>query len=150
MTLRSGALVVATLASVACTGDGDAGGDVAPEPVVCEIRFEAPPAFELREGLEDAYSDRVGTRRDFRDDRGRELHVFAGIRGEFGEGLPEVGAVELASGETVGLFGGPHDVWVLLWNEGDVCDPRVVLGNGFERKSFVAVLRRGGVVAATA
>lgn len=43
---------------------------------------------------------------------------------------------------------GPHDVWVLIWNEGDVCDPRVVMGNGFEREGFVAALRRGGVVAA--
>jgi hypothetical protein len=75
------------------------------------------------------------------------LHAFAGIPGEFGEGLPDAGTVELVGGGTGRLAGGVHEVWVLSWAEGGTCDPRVILGRGFDRRGFLELLRRAGVAA---
>jgi hypothetical protein len=84
---------------------------------------------------------------NFRDEAGRELHAFAGIPGEFGEGLPDAGTVVLVGGEIGRLAGGVHRVWVLVWDEGGPCDPKVVLGRGFERRAFLETLERAGVIA---
>lgn len=138
--------VAGVLGLVACARD--ASSDVpAPTPgtIRCAPAFEAPTGFEPLETFEEVYPDHVGVRLGYRDGEGRELHAFAGIPGEFGEGLPDAGDVALTHGRTGHLFG-DRTVWVLVWDEGGACDPRAVLGNGLGRRSFLASLERSGIV----
>ena len=114
---------------------------------MCEVRFAAPSGFAPLETFEQRYEDRIGVRLGFRDAARREFHVFAGIPGEFGEGLPDAGELTLAEGNT-GLLVGTGRVWMVTWTQGDVCDPRAVLGNGFRRKAFEAALVDAGVAPA--
>jgi hypothetical protein len=122
------------------------GGCTAPdEPrVVCGVRFAAPAGFDPLEPFEEQYADHVGLRLGFRDVGGREFHVFAGIPGEFGEGLPAAGSVPLTEGRS-GKLAGRAEVWVLTWEERGRCDPRAVLGNGFTREEFQAALADAGL-----
>jgi hypothetical protein len=115
--------------------------------VVCGVRFAAPAGFDPLEPFEEQYADHVGLRLGFRDERGREFHVFAGIPGEFGEGLPAAGSVALTEGRS-GDLAGRAEVWVLTWEEGGPCDPRAVLGNGFTREEFQAALADAGLAPA--
>lgn len=116
-------------------------------PVVCGVRFAAPAGFDPLEPFEEEYPDHVGLRLGFRDERGREFHVFAGIPGEFGEGLPAAGSVALTEGRS-GSLAGRAQVWVLTWDEGGLCDPRAVLGNGFTREEFDIALADAGLAPA--
>jgi hypothetical protein len=133
--------VVLLLVAAACTTGGSQ--DPSPSPVVCTVRFAAPAGFQPLEPFEEEYDDHVGVRLGFRDGR-REVHVFAGIPGEFGEGLPRAGEVTLTDDRTA-LMAGRRDVWVISWNEDDLCDPRSVLGNGFSRDEFLAALTDMGL-----
>lgn len=132
---------------VAC-GGGAASQPAPTSRIACEVRFVTPAGFERTDTFEETYPDRVGVRVGFRDESGRELHAFAGIRGEFGEGLSDGGTVELATGRTARLAGGAHHVWVLVWDEGGLCDPMAVLGKGFDRRGFLATLKEAGIVTA--
>ncbi len=116
-------------------------------PVVCGVRFAAPAGFDPLEPFEEEYPDHVGVRLGFRDERGREFHVFAGIPGEFGEGLPAAGSVTLTEGRS-GSLAGRAQVWVLTWEEGGLCDPRAALGNGFTREEFQVALADAGLASA--
>lgn len=149
MTARNAAAFVSSvLTLVACGGGAASQPTPTSERPVCEVAFVTPAGFERTNTFEESYPDRVGVRIDFRDEADRELHAFAGIRGEFGEGLPDGGTVELAAGGTGRLAGGRHLVWVLVWDEGGNCDPRAVLGKGFDRPAFLATLAEAGIVAA--
>ncbi|HZD80999.1 MAG TPA: hypothetical protein VE646_13295 [Actinomycetota bacterium] len=66
--------------------------------------MDAPVGFAQSELAEDPYQDHVGVRVGYVDDSGRELHVFSGIPGEFGEGLPQVDQLS-ASGSPAALLG---------------------------------------------
>lgn len=139
--------VLALTALVSCRP----GKDVAPsEPAGsvprCEVAVRAPAGFRALRAFLEEYPDHVGVRVGFRDRRGRELHAFAGIPGEFGEGLAAAGKVRLAPGRT-GLLSGSERVWVVEWNEGGRCDPRAALGTGFGREGFLEVLREAGIAA---
>ena len=125
------------------------GGCAAPDDplVVCGVRFAAPAGFDPLEAFEEEYPDHIGVRLGFRDERGREFHVFAGIPGEFGEGLPAAGSLQLTEGR-VGSLAGRARVWVLTWEEGGRCDPRAALGNGFTREGFDAALVDAGLAPA--
>jgi hypothetical protein len=125
------------------------GGCAAPDDplVVCGVRFAAPAGFDPLEAFEEEYPDHIGVRLGFRDERGREFHVFAGIPGEFGEGLPTAGSLQLTEGR-VGSLAGRARVWVLTWEEGGRCDPRAALGNGFTREGFDAALVDAGLAPA--
>jgi hypothetical protein len=143
---RSAAVFVAgVLGLVACARDAVNEVPSAPETIRCAPVFEAPTGFEPLETFEETYPDHIGVRLGYRDERRRELHAFAGIPGEFGEGLPDAGEVSLTHERTGHLFG-RETVWVLVWDEGDTCDPRAVLGNGLDRRSFLASLERSGIV----
>ena len=142
MTLAGCVLAVA-IAVAACTGQSEPDGPAIP---TCEVRFAAPSGFAPGETFEQPYDDRIGVRLGFLDDQGREFHVFAGIPGEFGEGLPEGGEMQLADGATGSVLG-RRQVWVVRWDEGDVCDPRAVLVNGVDRDGFEALLLDAGLVA---
>ena len=134
--------VLLLLATTACT----VGGTQEPTPsrVVCEVRFAAPSGFGPLEPFEEEYDDHVGVRLGFRDERRREVHVFAGIPGEIGEGLPSAGWVTLNEGGPMRVVG-RGQVWVVVWDEGDICDPRAVLVNGFSRREFVDTLAEMGL-----
>ena len=148
MTARNAAAFVSSILTlIACGGGAASQPTPTSERSACEVSFVTPPGFERTDTFEEPYPDRIGVRLGFRDEAGRELHAFAGIRGEFGEGLPDAGTVDLATGGIGRLAGGPHRVWVLLWDEGGTCDPRAVLGRGFDRRAFLETLRRAGVVA---
>jgi hypothetical protein len=137
-------LAAVVVLAAACSGRSPA---VAPDVPTCQIRFAAPEGFAPLESFEEPYRDRVGVRLGFVDVQRRELHVFAGIRGEFGEGLPEAGTIELRDGR-VGTLAGRGDVWIVTWTEGDRCDPRALLASGFDRAAFDATLVEAGLVAA--
>jgi hypothetical protein len=134
--------VLLLLATTACTvGETQ---EPTPSRVVCDLRFAAPSGFGPLEPLEVEYDDHVGVRLDLRDERRREVHVFAGIPGEIGEGLPSAGRVRLTDGRTVPVVG-RGEVWVAVWNERDICDPRAVLVNGLSRREFVTTLAEMGL-----
>lgn len=119
-----------------------------PPPVpMCEVRFAAPDGFAPLEPFEEPYDDRIGVRLGFRAEDEREFHVFAGIRGELGEGLPEAGTVPLVDGGRASLVGDGR-VWMAIWELGDRCDPRAVLGTGFRRAGFLRALVDAGLTPA--
>jgi hypothetical protein len=114
-------------------------------PPACETGFTPPEGFAQTDSFTEPYADHLGVRQGFEDDRGRELHVFAGIPGEFGEGLPPGGSVTVATGESAALLG-RDQVWALVWDTEGPCSARAVLGNGFGRVEFVDSLREAGIV----
>jgi hypothetical protein len=137
--------VAGILGLVACARGGSNAASSTPAIVTCAPVFEAPAGFEPLETFEESYPEHVGVRLGYRDEQRRELHAFAGIPGEFGEGLPGAGELALTRGGSGHLFG-RGTVWVLVWHEGDACDPRAVLGNGLERDAFLGSLERSGIV----
>ena len=139
---------LAIIAMVACSGsEADEVSGWPKDEMLCEAGFSRPEGFRQREAFEDPYEDHVGIRLGFVDDAGRELHYFAGIPGEFGEGLPVVGRVEAAS-DLGGLLQGDEGVWVLSWRAPGPCGVRAVLGSGFSRRRFLRVLREAGAIPA--
>lgn len=137
--------VASLLLLVALSGCGGSERDApADERPVCEVRFAAPSGFAPLEPFEEQYPDHVGVRLGFRDDERREFHVLVGIPGEFAEGLPVLGETELSEGRT-GILVGSDDVWIVTWDEGDLCDPRAVIGNGFTQSGFVDALEDAGL-----
>lgn len=145
MTRSAAVFVAGILGLVACAPGGSDEASPTPAIITCAPVFEAPTGFEPLETFEETYPDHVGVRLGYRDEQERELHAFAGIPGEFGEGLPDAGEIPLTRGRSGRLFG-RETVWVLVWDEGDTCDPRAVLGNGLERGAFLGSLERSGIV----
>jgi hypothetical protein len=133
---------VVALTGVLAGCGSDAADDVGPER--CDVPFTVPDGFEATGGIEDPYKDRVGVRVDMEADGGRELHFFAGIPGEFGEGLPLAGSLPVADGGEGALLG-DDDVWVFVVH-GEGCSQTAVLGSGLDRRDFVGVLREVGAV----
>jgi hypothetical protein len=138
--VRWRAAIAVALLMAACSRDPIA-VSAGPE---CEVRFAAPVGFAPLDPLEVDYPDHVGVRLGFRDPDRREFHVFAGIPGEFGEGMADAGDLRMSEGRTGALLG-DATVWVLTWRESDVCDPRAVLGSGFSRRSFLEMLAEAGL-----
>jgi hypothetical protein len=115
------------------------------EPRECEPPLDPPDGFTQADELEEEYEDRVGVRLTYQDDRDRLLDSAAGIPGEWGETATVVGEIPLTSGGTAVLMAGVEGIWFALWEQGDRCDPRVVIGNGFERSEFLSVLEDAGI-----
>lgn len=143
--MRAAALAHAlalSLALAACGGAQRGGG-----PPRCAPPFGIPAGFEVTEDLADRFPDRVATRSGLEDARGRTLHRFAGLEGEFGEGLPVADdAVPLARGGTAVLLGQGR-TWALVWRTTGSCASKAAFGAGFRRNAFLRVLREVGVVA---
>lgn len=142
--LAAAVLMLAT----GCAGRGVAVADGGASPranLRCETAFTTPAGFDPTETFEDPYADHVGVRLGYRDGEGRELHVFAGIPGELGEGLPSAGEVPVAGGGSGRLLG-TGSVWVLAWETSGPCAAHAVLGNGFTRQEFLRILTESGVV----
>lgn len=140
----SGCLLVGVLAA-SCSGASVAGGEQHEVPEACEPGFSSPEGFRPTESFEDPYVDHVGIRLGFASQDGRELHYFAGIPGEFGEGLPVVAQVEAAGG-ILGPLQGAGQTWVLSWRAPGPCGIRAVLGNGFTRRGFQETLVLAGII----
>jgi hypothetical protein len=147
MTPRARILALAGVLAVVVAACGGSSGDHAEDegPVVCEPGFTTPEGFRQTESFEDPYGDHVGIRLGFVDGQGRELHYFAGIPGEFGEGLPVVDRVAAAEG-IEGPLQGSDTTWVLSWRAPGPCGVRAVLGNGFTRTGFLDTLEDAGIV----
>lgn len=142
--MRRAAIAVLLLAA-ACSSSAPPAEE--PSTPTCEVRFAAPSGFAPLESFEERYEDHIGLRLGFRDGQDREFHVFAGIPGEFGEGLTWTERLPLDDGRSGAMSGDMgHEVWVVEWREGDVCDPRAVLGTGFTRAEFLAALGDAGLI----
>jgi hypothetical protein len=136
------AVAAAVVAGPACSRAGEPPD---PTPSRCDVGLAVPDGFRVTGTMEDPYPDRIGVRLDLRADGGRELHYFAGIPGEFGEGLPGRGWIDVRGGET-GKLAGADTTWVLAWGSGTPCTPVVVLGNGMERRAFMDLLANAGAL----
>jgi hypothetical protein len=149
MTIRRviGSAAAAALLPLAACHDGAPVSRPSDRPR-CESMFPVPHGFQTVQTFEEPYPDHIGTRVSLRDGAGRRLFWFAGIPGEYGEGLPTAGRVEIASGERVPLIGA-DGTWVVSWDMQGVCGSHAILGNGFSRKRFTEMLRRSGIVAPT-
>ena len=132
------------LAAVALAAAAGCSSPRAPaSPLLCEPPLAPPPGFERVERVESPQADHVAVRTSYRSEDGRELHLLAGIPGEVGEGLPLVGTLRLAEGVDARLLGA-DERWALVWGAEGVCDPYAVIGQGFDRRSFVGLLRETG------
>jgi hypothetical protein len=136
-------LIAVAAAGGACHHSAGPPAPVAPSR--CDVGLSIPDGFRVTGSMRDPHPDHVGVRIDLRADDGRELHYFAGIPGEFGEGLPDRGEMTVAGGET-GEFFGRETTWVLAWGSGAPCTPFVVLGTGMRRAEFTETLRRAGAL----
>lgn len=140
-----GAVLLASLAT-ACAGEASSHDEASPDVAQpCEAGFTTPEGFRQTERFLDPYPDHVGIRLGFVSDDGRELHYFAGIPAEFGEGLPPAGTVVVAQG-LEGPLEGSEETWVLSWRAPGPCGVRAVLGTGFTRSSFLRTLERAAIV----
>ena len=140
-----GVVVLAVLGAIvpACAKQTVADRPEARGPTRCSPPIEAPAGFELVESLEDPYSDHVGVRVSLRDADGDELHLFSGIPGEFGEGLPLDSNVTV--GGVQGRLLGQDGVWVIAWTGDGPCGVKAILSNGLSRKDFLDVVEPGSI-----
>ena len=138
-------LLVALSALAECTGRTAEQQTALPSPTKCRALAVAPSGFKVTETVEERYPDHIGIRITFRDDRGRRLHSFMGVPGEFGEGLPVAGSAQLASGEHVSLIG-KDQTWVIAWDAGGLCGAHALIGNGFTKGGFIKALMVSGVI----
>lgn len=141
--------VVLLLLAAACAGGDGERADAGTKIPVCEPPVAAPPGFEPLPRFEEEYADHTGVRLGYRDAEQREVHVSAGIPGEWGEGLPPGGSVALEGGGNASVVGQGRRAWLAIWDEDDICDPRVVLTNGFSRQELVDLLETEGVASGT-
>ena len=91
--------------------------------------------------------DFVATRREYRDVEERLLVYLLGVPGEIGEGAPVVEEVTLASGLEATLLGGPVGNWAITWEDEFPCEQMSVVGNGFARAEFEALMIESGLLA---
>ena len=141
------AVLVTAIVVGGCTPRGAEREDGEGTIPTCEAGFSTPVGFHATGSLEDPYADHVGIRIDFADDSKRELHYFAGIPGEFGEGLPVAGMVPVTA-DLQGALQGSEGTWVLSWRAPGPCGVHAVLGSGFERSAFLETLQRAGIIPA--
>ena len=137
--------VVLVIVATACSGSDPGSPPAHEDRPRCELGFSPPDGFRPTEESEDPYEDHVGVRAGFADDLGRELHYFAGIPGEFGEGLPVAGHVPVAVG-LAGVLQGEGRVWVLSWRAPGPCGVRAALGSGFSQRGFLSTLEGAGAI----
>jgi hypothetical protein len=144
-------LAIAVLIAVTATGACGRGAepDLATtppeEPLTCEPGFSGITGFEETKRSEDPYVDHVGIRVDLEDADHRQIHYFAGIPGEFGEGLPTNEQIAVAVGLQASLLG-RDTTWVLAWDASGPCGPRAVLGDGLTHDEFLETIRSAGII----
>lgn len=98
--------------------------------------------------LDDPYTDHIGMRVRLRDNRGRELELFFGVPGEYGEHAPIAGRFTASSGDSATLFRSPEENWSLSWIAPGPCGSNAIFGHGFKwKREFVSVLKETGLIA---
>ncbi len=140
-------ILLGLTACVACVGGSSR---TAPThlPPRCEATFTVPAGFGVAESVDDRYIDHIGVRVRLRDNRDREVELFFGVPGEYGEQAPIVGTRTAYSGETATLFRSPDENWTLAWYGQGPCGPTAVFGHGFMKKQdFLKVLEEAGMIA---
>jgi hypothetical protein len=144
------AILFVIAATAACGRGTERGGapTTTPEEILtCDPGFSEIAGFEQTKRSEDPYVDHVGIRLDFEDAVHREIHYFAGIPGEFGEGLPANEQVTVAVGLQASLLG-QDTTWVLAWDASGPCGRRAVLGDGLTHDEFLETIRSAGIIPA--
>jgi hypothetical protein len=145
---RCGVVLSLVLVAAGCTGgDGSSGDGPDASSHRCNVPLVVPEGFEVTGGMEDPQRDHIGVRIDLAGDRSAELHYFSGIPGEFGEGLPAHGEIELRGGST-GILVGSDTTWLVEWETAPPCTPAVVLANGVDRRRFRELLGQAGALPA--
>jgi hypothetical protein len=147
------AILFVVAITVACGGGRGPGGAATTAPITpdeimtCEPGFSHIAGFDQTERSEDPYVDHVGIRLDLEDADHHEIHYFAGIPGEFGEGLPANELVTVAVGLQASLLG-KETRWVLAWDASGPCGRRAVLGDGLTHDEFLETIRSAGIIPA--
>jgi hypothetical protein len=147
------AILSVIVITVACGRGPEPGGAATTTPitpdeiVTCEPGFSQIAGFDQTKRSEDPYVDHVGIRLDLKDAHHREIHYFAGIPGEFGEGLPANEQVAVAVGLQASLLG-QDTTWVLAWDASGPCGRRAILGNGLTHDEFLETIRSAGIIPA--
>jgi hypothetical protein len=140
-------LLIAGTATGACgrSAEREPAPSPSEETLTCEPGFAEIAGFEQTKRSEDPYVDHVGIRLDLEDADHRQIHYFAGIPGEFGEGLPANEQVTVAVGLQASLLG-QGTTWVLAWDASGPCGPRAVLGDGLTHDEFLETIRSAGII----
>ena len=145
------AVVLSAVLGAGCTGDRppleDDGTPAAVRPRCDVLPGAAVPGFFLTKTREVRYPDRIGLRKEYRDDAGRLLVYLLGISGEVGEGAGTSRDVRLSDGTSARLRGSGEN-WTLSWEDDPPCPQIAVVGNGFTEASFTQLLGRAGLVRA--
>lgn len=144
------AICVLLLTAAACgenAGQTRASVSESDEPATCEPGFSEIAGFEQTKSYEEPSADHVGIRLDFEDGDHRQIHYFAGIAGEFGEGLPAAEQVSVAA-ELEATLLGQDTTWVLAWDASGLCGRRAVLGDGLTHDEFLETIRSAGIIPA--
>jgi hypothetical protein len=89
----------------------------------------------------------VAVRREYRDTEDRLLVYLLGVTGEVGEGAPVAEAIELADDTEATLVGGPIGNWAIRWQDEFPCEQISIVGNGFRRDEFEALMVEIGLLA---
>ena len=150
--MRRAAVAVAdAVLGAACTGDRPApepdGIEGEARPVCEQVPGRGVEGFLLTRTREIRYPDRVALRKEYRDRSGRLLVYLLGVSGEVGEGAGPGTDVTLTSGAPARLRGRGAN-WTLTWAERFPCTQMSVVGNGFEREEFVALLEEADLLSA--
>lgn len=87
----------------------------------------------------------VAVRREYRDAEKRLLVYLLGVTGEIGEGAPVAEKVTLADDTAATLVGGPVGNWAITWEDEFPCQQMSVVGNGFSRDEFEALMLEIGL-----
>lgn len=131
-----------------CTGDAPL-PSVPGKPVCDRIPGRGVEGFVLDETKRFDEEDHIAVRKQYRDRQGRLLVYLLGLSGEIGEGAEQSFEVELVD-DTPARFMGSGENWLLVWEGSAPCRHVAVVGNGFRRADFVALLVRADLVPAGA
>ena len=144
----SGAAGLVLVLALAASGCGGGGPEPRPpdHPTGCRIDLQPPDGFHRAGSQHIRERDRVAVRETYRSKEGQVLTLFAGIRGEFGEGMHFYGRIRRTNG-TARLYGAGSN-WVLIWQSPSPCGPRAVIGERFSRRDFREALRAMNVIPA--
>jgi hypothetical protein len=143
---RSALLFAVAVLGASCTEDRpDAErpslAPTASKAVCARLPGGVPEGFVLVRTRERQFPESVGLRKEYRDDRGRLLVYLLGIvQTEIGEGAPVVEDVSLTDDTDATLLGGPEGNWILTWRAEFPCEQISVVGNGFSREEFEALM----------
>lgn len=90
----------------------------------------------------------VAVRREYRDAEKRLLVYLLGVTGEIGERAPVAEKVTLTDDTEATLLGGPIGNWAITWQDELPCRQMSVVGNGFSRDEFEALMLEIGLLEA--